>query len=178
MIVNENYWNNFTVTDDDLEAIYNFLLETESPLDKFDLTRFLIDRTIQNLENSLLKEEKSRGESYLPEKEYKPGDILRFPARNYATGKVTSVRSGNNPDFPELQVIDVEMATGESTLFAANLRDHKLNHPTPVVKQSILTVTRSTKNSLPSFPKDSLNDVPLQKIWFVSPTLFSPGAPF
>ena len=138
MIVNENYWNNFTVTDDDLEAIYNFLLETESPLDKFDLTRFLIDRTIQNLENSLLKEEKSRGESYLPEKEYKPGDILRFPARNYATGKVTSVRSGNNPDFPELQVIDVEMATGESTLFAANLRDHKLNHPTPVVKQKYL----------------------------------------
>jgi len=60
MIVNEDYWNNYTVTDDDLEAIYNYLLETESPLDKFDLTRFLIDRTIQNQEKNLLEEENSQ----------------------------------------------------------------------------------------------------------------------
>ncbi len=32
MTINEDYWKNFQVTENVLEDIYNYLLETETPL--------------------------------------------------------------------------------------------------------------------------------------------------
>ncbi len=40
-----------------------------------------------------------------------------------------SVRSGHNPEVGSFEVIDVKMASGEQKSFAAQLVDHRLNHP-------------------------------------------------
>ncbi len=141
MTISNEYWQSYTVTEKDLEDIYNFLLETESPLDKFEISRFLIDRTIADQENFLLSEASKAGEYYLPEKIYSIGDKLVFPAKGKLKGSVKSVRNGNNPDYPDLQVIDVELTTGERSMFAANLKDHKLNNPQPESSAELLDVS-------------------------------------
>ena len=131
MTISNEFWQFYKVTEKDLEDIYNFLLETESPLDKFEISRFLIDRTIVEQEKFLLAEAAKAGDYYLPEKSYAVGDSLVFPAKGKKKGSVTSVRNGNNPDYPELQIIDVKFTSGDTLSFAANLKEHKLNNPEP-----------------------------------------------
>jgi len=42
MNLNENYWQNLTFTQEDLELIYNHLLEIETPQTITELSNFLI----------------------------------------------------------------------------------------------------------------------------------------
>jgi hypothetical protein len=105
-----------------LDSIYNFLLETERPLDKVSITRFVIERAIQEQKDLQKAQKLSGGQLYLPSKQYKTGDILVFPQYEWKSGKVMSTRPGNNPEFPDLEVIDVQMATKETYSFAANLQ--------------------------------------------------------
>lgn len=137
MTISEDFWDKYQITKKDLEDIYNFLLEIESPLNKFEIAKFIIDRTITEQEQLLISEA-DNGDVYLPEKTYSEGDILFFPAFSSIKGSVKSVRKGNNPDYPDLQVIDVLMETGECLSFASNLQDHKLNAPVPVEKNDLL----------------------------------------
>lgn len=139
-ISNEN-WQSLQVTDKELEDIYNFLLETESPLDKFDITKFLIERTIDLYEKQLLAESTHAGENYLPEKTYQVGEELVFPALGKIKGVITAVRDGNNPEFPELQVIEVQFKDKSKKLFAANLQVHILNDPLPEKTDDLLNAT-------------------------------------
>jgi len=141
MTISNEFWQYYQVTEKDLEDIYNFLLETESPLDKFEISRFLIETTIADQEVFLLSEASKAGEHYLPENTYSIGDKLVFPAKGKLKGSVKSVRNGTNPDYPDLQVIDVELITGERILFAANLKDHKLNNPQPESSAELLDVS-------------------------------------
>ena len=64
---------------------------------------------------------------YLPEKEYKVGEKVQFPALNWAAGEVKAVREGNNPELPGLMVMTVELDDGGSRQFAYNIADHALN---------------------------------------------------
>lgn len=138
MTISTEFWSDYEIADKHLEDIYNYLLETESPLDKFEIAKFLIDRAITEQERYLLAEASKSGDQYLPEKVYSTGDKLFFPVKGSSYGKVVSVRDGRNPDYPELQVIEIEMATGEHLSFASNLKDHKLNNPLPVIKNELL----------------------------------------
>ena len=138
MTINANFWEGYQISVNDLEDIYNYLLETESPLDKFEITKFLIRQKIAEKERALLVENSNKGAHYLPEKTYSIGDKLIFPAKGQISGEVKSTRSGLNPAYPDLQVIEVEMSTGEHLFFAANLPDHILNNPTPTEKNILL----------------------------------------
>ncbi|MEW6651643.1 MAG: hypothetical protein AB1453_15815, partial [Chloroflexota bacterium] len=50
-------------------------------------------------------------------------------ARDWAKGKVLSVRQSINPDLPPFEVIEVELDGLDTRLFAASLPEHLLNHP-------------------------------------------------
>lgn len=141
MTINEDFWKNFQVTENVLEDIYNYLLETETPLDKFEITRYVINQAIKDQKRIQLARISSLGSVYLPEKVFNIGDVLVFSHRNDETGRVTSTRKGNNPDYPGLQVIDVEFSPSENYSFAANLSDHVLNNPLPVEKERLLDPT-------------------------------------
>jgi len=127
MALDNKFWQSYTVSEEDLDSIYNFLLETERPLDKYSITKFIIDRVIKEQEVLHKKEKLQGGRQYTPGQRYSKGDTLVFPQLNWKSGKVVSVRNGKNPEFPELEVIDVQMGTKEILSFAANLAHHKLN---------------------------------------------------
>ncbi len=145
MALDNNFWQSYTVSEKDLDSIYNFLLETERPLDKNSITRFIIDRVIKEQEAIQKKEKLHGGRQYIPNQKYTKGESLVFPKKGWKSGKVLSVRQGHNPEYPELEVIEVQMGANEILSFAANLAQHKLNEPIVDVKDQLLDSDYVTK---------------------------------
>jgi hypothetical protein len=131
MNFNDEYWQSLEFSNKDIESIYNYLLEIETPLPIKDLIKFLIENHIKNEKNRLLQTRKSDGTQYFPKDKFKKGQALVFPHRNYQKGKVQAVRPGNNPEYPELEVITVEFAHEDVVDFASNLSVHILNEFQP-----------------------------------------------
>lgn len=129
MKINEDFWLNFKISTSNLDELYNYLLETETPLSKTEIARFTIDR-VTSVQSILAKEERLSGSTeYLPKSLYKQGDGLVFPQFEWKKGNVTAVRAGNNPEYPGLEVISVRLDSGASLDLASNLPGHKLNDP-------------------------------------------------
>ena len=131
MTISTENWQSLQVTEKELEEIYNYLLDTETPIDKYQITKILIAKAVINFEKQLATEAASAGKQYLPEKSFTTGEELVFPALQNSKGKVINVRAGNNPSYPDLQVIDVEFSPKVIKSFASNHQDHKLNNPLP-----------------------------------------------
>jgi hypothetical protein len=125
--LNENYWKEFSINQSDIEFIYNLLLEKAVPLKSIELLNELVGFRIEQQLKKLQQQSKDQGAVYLPKEEYKKGEQLVFPALDMKSGKITAVRSGFNPEFDNLKVIDVKMDSGEVKSFASNLTDHPLN---------------------------------------------------
>ena len=117
MTISTENWQSLQVTEKELEEIYNYLLDTETPIDKYQITKILIAKAIINFEKQLATEAASAGKQYLPEKSFTTGEELVFPALQNSKGKVINVRAGNNPSYPDLQVIDVEFSPKEIKSF-------------------------------------------------------------
>lgn len=121
------YWESkFSLSDSDLEQIYNYLLETEKPQTVAALADLVIKHRVREQANELRRVMSGRT-VYQPQKSYTVGDELIFPALKLAQGKVTGIRSGYNPEYGEFKVIEVEVK-GKSREFAADYQqDHILN---------------------------------------------------
>jgi hypothetical protein len=118
------YWESgFSLSDSDLEQIYNFLLENEIPQSATDLARVVIDYRIkqQTTELSRLMTDNT---VYQPQKSYQIGEEVVFPALKMARGTVKSLRQGYNPEAGSFNVITVDIK-GKSREFAA---DYELTH--------------------------------------------------
>lgn len=126
--IEEGYWKNFSVSIEDIEFIYNFLLEKEIPLSTETLLKSLIDYRITLEKNNSEKKYDGKNAIYLPRDEFQIGDKLIFPSLDSQIGEVQEIRTGFNPDYEDLKVINVEFKSGESKAFASNLNDHPLNH--------------------------------------------------
>jgi len=107
MTISEDFWKSYKLTNQELEDIYNYLLETETPLDKFEITKFVISRAISRKEEERIASQTASGRIYIPQDQYSSGDRILFPSRANATGTVKAIRNGYNPDYPDLQVIEV-----------------------------------------------------------------------
>lgn len=126
----ETYWAEFDVDDEDIDVIYNLLLEREVPLPADEMAHEVLEHRIQRLEQEAQETEQTEYPAYLPEAEYSQGDVLVFPQFDNRVGEVTAVREGNNPDLGDFDVIDVDFeSNGERRQFAAKLEDHVLNRP-------------------------------------------------
>jgi len=123
----EHLWDEFSVTKEDIQFIYNLLLEKGLPLSTEqilkEVVRNRITREIQAIEANRAK----NGEIYYPKNEFRVGDRLVFPAINNQSGQVINVRAGINPEYGDFQVIDVHLNNGNKMAFAGNLENHKLN---------------------------------------------------
>lgn len=125
----EDYWDTFQILDSDLEFLYNFLLEIETPQTSQELARAIVEERIQNEKQALEKQTQASGAIYLPKGQYESGQTLQFPSLDWRKGKVASVRPGNNPELPPFNVIEVTFENGDTRQFAAGLENHKLNEP-------------------------------------------------
>ncbi len=130
MNLKESFWQDLKISESDLETIYNHLLEIETPQTISELANFLIKNKISEEKKKIEKAKASAGDLYLPKNQYKTGQKLVFPMRNMAKGTVTAVRQGNNPDYQDLQVIEIDFEGDGKAQFASNLAEHKLNNPT------------------------------------------------
>jgi len=122
-----SYWKSLEIIQQDIEFLYSYLLEKETPLPSTKLAEALIIERIHAEKKLLQEKQQQNGEIYTPEKEYSIGEKIQFPAMNWISGEVTDIREGNNPELLTLKVISVDLENGKSRQFAANIEDHKLN---------------------------------------------------
>jgi len=127
--LHEDYWEDFKVEDADIEFLYNYLLETETPTTSPELTSALVKERIHREVQSIEQQRSAGGNIYLPEKTYQLNQILVFPALSWKRGNVAEMRPGRNPDLGEFQVVRVHFEDGEVKEFASALADHPLNRP-------------------------------------------------
>jgi len=127
-ILSEKYWNSFEIGNTDIDFIYNFLLEKETPQSSQSLIKAIVKQRIV-----LEKEKKQSGKNskekiYFPKEDYKVGDIVRFPSLDDQVGTVKNVRAGINPDIPSFSVMTVGFEGNDAKDFAIGVEDHTLNH--------------------------------------------------
>lgn len=125
--LNESYWKTLEIKQSDIEFLYAFLLERETPLTSSALAEALILERIRLEKQFLGKKQQQNGEIYAPKMTYTVGDKIQFPALGWAAGEVVDIRDGVNPEYPDFQVITVQMENGQPRMFAANLETHVLN---------------------------------------------------
>jgi hypothetical protein len=123
----QEYWErDFTLTEKDIEQIYNHFLDVERP----QTTTEIVDSVIagQVLQEKSELQRKLRGRSiYQPMNSYAIDDELVFPDTEFLQGKVVAARPGFNPDEGAFTVITVQLDKKQRQ-FAAELQsDHVLN---------------------------------------------------
>lgn len=132
LTLQENYWSEFKFTDQDLEFLYNYLLEIELPQKAEELSKALIANRVSQAIDTLVNQKPANGKQYLPKETYKVNDLLVFHALAGKQGTVTDIRKSNNPNLPDFDVLTVKFNEENIRLFAANLDDHELNQPPKV----------------------------------------------
>ena len=124
---NSEYWQNFSLDQEDLDSIFSLLLEKEIPLKTEEIFDFITSLRIEQQKNSLKEQKEKQGNIYLPKNEFAIGEELLFPSLDGEGGKVVKIRDGMNPDIESLKVIKVEMSSGKKREFASNIENHSLN---------------------------------------------------
>lgn len=121
-----SFWRDqFEVTPDDLEFLYQLLLDVQAPKQLSELATALVQEYVRR-ENSKIESELAKGLIYLPKNRYETGQQVVFPALEFAVGEVLEVRPGVNPEYGDFEVIKVKLDEGVRE-FAANLANHRLN---------------------------------------------------
>jgi len=132
--VQEDYWEKFQLHEQDIEFLYNHLLETETPLTNKELLEVLIAERIR-LEKQAVEEQRSSGSDvYYPKDRFDVKQKLVFPSIGWRRGQVINVRPGNNPALGNFEVVQVKFQSGEEREYAAGLEDHVLNN-LPVIEE-------------------------------------------
>lgn len=139
-----SFWRDeFEVSAEDLDFIYNLLLDTQTPQKLDDLSTLLIGEYLRK-ESAKIDSELSKGEVYQPQNSYEVGATLVFPARDFAVGKITETRDGRNPEHGDFVVIKVHFdETDTSQEFATALQSphilNQLNGDGPADGEGLMT---------------------------------------
>jgi hypothetical protein len=139
--IKEDYWESFSLTEEDLDFLYNHLLENETPLTSEEMIAVLVDHRVTIEKENLKKGIPNGGKLYLPKEHYQVGEVVTFPAINWQIGKVVGVRPGNNPEHSAFEVIEVEFEHAQHMSFASGIDEHKLNQPIEVNVDDPLLMT-------------------------------------
>jgi hypothetical protein len=124
---NYDFWaSQFSVSESDVEQLYNHFLEVQLPQTADVLARVIIAHRVAEESNRI--KQLMRGRTvYQPQNVCEIGEELVFPALKYASGAVQSIRQGYDPRYGHYDVIAVELG-GRTREFASNLPgEHKLN---------------------------------------------------
>ncbi len=125
----EDYWDDFQLQDDDVEFLYGYLLEIETPQTPQEMIKVLVDDRLERERKKVEMKRVSGGEIYLPKGEYHLEQNVVFPALNWRQAEVIGLRPGKNPDLGEFTVMQVRFENNEEREFASGLETHILNEP-------------------------------------------------
>ena len=122
-----DYWeHDFTLTDSDIDQIYNHFIEVEKPQSTADVVRAVLTYRIA-VEQNALKKQVAGYKLYDPANSYAVDDKLVFPLMGFAKGTVSAVRAGNNPDVGEFQVFKLKLGQREREFSAELSTPHPAN---------------------------------------------------
>ncbi|MFZ6030921.1 MAG: hypothetical protein ACOYYS_24710 [Chloroflexota bacterium] len=130
----EDYWTTFEIQDEDIEFLYNHLLELELPQTSAELLDALVRERIRTERQAIERQRSAGGDVYFPKEEHRVGQRLVFPQLGWQCGEVVDTRPGRNPDLDEFSVIRVKLQHGETREFASSLGEHLLNQPPQLVE--------------------------------------------
>jgi hypothetical protein len=122
----EVYWNNLEFSPDDLDYLYNYLLDREEPLNIFDLARALIGERIR-VQQEVLNTSNQSSKPYLPSEIYNINDLITFPKEKGAIGKVIDIRDGISLTNEKFQVMVVEFSPDRIKEYVMDNESHPLN---------------------------------------------------
>ena len=123
------FWRDqFEVTADDTEFLYQLLLDSQRPVHLNELAIALIQEYLRR-ENARIEAELGKGVMYAPKNRYAVAQRVVFPALEFAVGDVIEVRPGQNPEHGDFEVIKVQFGKNQKPReFAAALQSaHRLN---------------------------------------------------
>lgn len=106
MLPSQQWARNFTVESDDIDYLVNLLLEKETPMTSQQFARILVEKRLED-EVTALEERYKNTKVYNPAESYAIGSKLVFPKLDFATAVVTDVRSGDNAQYGEFDVMTV-----------------------------------------------------------------------
>jgi hypothetical protein len=124
-----DYWTeSFSVTEHDVEYLYELIMEAEAPHTSEELALALIESRCRE-EEERLRQKLERGELFQPCNSYREGAQVVFPALNYAFATVVGKRPGHSARYGDFTVIQVEFAEeAQMREFASELKAaHVLN---------------------------------------------------
>jgi len=127
-----DYWQEFTIEDQDIELLFNYLLEKETPLTTTELLTAIIQQRIIEEKQKLLSQLSKPSDIYKPKEKFTIGQNLVFQNLGNRRGEVIGSRSGNNPEYSPFNVIEVRFDDGSTRFFADSFPDHKLNTPVQI----------------------------------------------
>lgn len=121
------YWEqDFSLTDDDIEQLYNYFIEVGKPQTSAGITQAVMGYRVSAEKQALRRRIQGR-KVYQPREQFAIGDELVFPHFDLAETTVTDLRGGKNPEAGEFEVITVKLR-GRQRQFATNLQvDHAAN---------------------------------------------------
>ncbi len=123
------YWQEkFSVMDEDLDYLYDRIIENGKPCTIGDLALAVVKSRCRK-EEEAIKSELTKGSPFQPKDHYEVGQRVIFPVFDYALATVINVRPGHNPEYGEFKVIQVQFEDSEEIReFASELQTaHKLN---------------------------------------------------
>ncbi len=137
---NEDYWNNFSVTDTDIERLYGYVLERGEPVPTRDLVHQVVEARVRDEEIRRARYSQ-HATLYQPKLEYELGQRLIFSELHDAEGIVSAIRPSDNPRIPPFQVITVQLQDGQRREFAAK---YELPHPLNEDRAAVTVTTDLT----------------------------------
>ncbi len=109
------YWQDqFTVSQEDIESIYNRILETNSLFTLNELAITVVKRHCE-AEELAARSELQRGKLYQPQDSYAVDDRIVFPKFDFALGTVKSTRKGQHPEYGTFTVLEVALENAKVT---------------------------------------------------------------
>ena len=122
----EQWESGFSLSDTDLEQIYNHFLETEKPQTVAELAGLVIRSRVRE-QAAEVRRLISGSTVYQPRRSYAVGEEVIFPALRLAKGQVTQVRPGYNPEYGDFNVITVAIKGKPREFVADYTPSHALN---------------------------------------------------
>jgi hypothetical protein len=120
-IQTEAYWQEYAITDQDLEELSVLFLENERPMTAAEMAQSLVASHCRREEN-LVRRQLERGAVYRPNGAFAVGEELVFPHLDFKVGTVRGQRKGHNPEYGEFSVITVEFeGNGDGQALAGGL---------------------------------------------------------
>lgn len=157
----DEYWFNFALNDSDLDFIYNLLLDREVPLTIEEMALAVIELHQKRLDEQAQAAIDADVPIYRPGDTYAVGARIQFPAANSRIGEVKELRSGNNPDLADFDVVRIQFDGDDMVEYAARLETHVLNQaallsdedtaektPLTIFKKHQKVITGALENSL------------------------------